>query len=336
MEKNNRKIVKEFIECCPDSKYLLNKRGQNILHIAVQMGHKINFLGFDVIKLLGLGQDVDGNTPLHIATKNWFAETVDLLTTDERVLQLRNKSGLRAQDIAETELKPYYIFQQRLTLAYLKYATRGIKGYEKIKSMRRPAEPLADDKERDYVNTFLLVATLVATMTFAAGFTIPGGFTSSNPHLGRAALATNPTLILFLLFDTLALVCSVATIAILIWAQVGDPALLHASIDVVLPLMQYSLLSMPLAFFFGVITAVGQVKWLVAIFSMSAFAFFCWVLFLVAPHVMLKRSNSAAVDYGFLFWLMMVFRRLHLNIPNDEKISRLRLSRTVSTSKQVA
>ncbi|CAH8273295.1 unnamed protein product [Arabidopsis lyrata] len=42
------------------------------------------------------------------------------------------------------------------------------------------------DKHKDNVNALLLVANLVATVAFAAGFTIPGGFSSAPPNLGMA------------------------------------------------------------------------------------------------------------------------------------------------------
>lgn len=42
-----------------------------------------------------------------------------------------------------------------------------------------------EEIRRNRVNTLLVVATLVATMTFAAGFTMPGGY--SNSVLMRAS-----------------------------------------------------------------------------------------------------------------------------------------------------
>ncbi|XP_024009575.1 protein ACCELERATED CELL DEATH 6 [Eutrema salsugineum] len=161
VEKCSREIVDVFLKRCPDSKHLLNKRGQNILHIAAKMGHHI--IKNDVRKILEFGQDVDGNTPLHLATKKLCSGLITSLTSDVRILQVRNNNGLRAPDIAESEVKPNHIFQERLTLALLLSANTKQKGYEKIRSMTRPSEPLNHDKNRDYVNTLLLVAALVAT-----------------------------------------------------------------------------------------------------------------------------------------------------------------------------
>ena len=44
------------------------------------------------------------------------------------------------------------------------------------------------ERYKDSVNTLMVTATLVATVTFAAGLTLPGGYMSSGPSLGMAAL----------------------------------------------------------------------------------------------------------------------------------------------------
>ncbi|KAG7615946.1 putative ankyrin repeat-containing domain, PGG domain, protein accelerated cell death 6 [Arabidopsis thaliana] len=291
-EKGHENIVEEFIKRCPGSKHLLNKLGQNVLHIAAKNG-KFWISNMLIINKdtehLGVGQDVDGNTPLHLAVMNWHFKSITWLARSSKILKVRNKNGLRARDIAEREVKPHYIFQERWTLALLLHAIHS-RGFESVHSLTKPSVPLDPKNNRDYVNTLLLVAALVATMTFAAGFTIPGGFNSSAPHLGRATLATNPTLFIFLVLDILAMQSSVATIGILIWAQLGDPVLIRSSLHVALPLLLFALLCMPLAFLFGVVTAVGHVKWLVVIICIISVLFFSWAIFVLGPHVMLQRS----------------------------------------------
>ncbi|CAL9225319.1 unnamed protein product [Arabidopsis halleri] len=311
-EEGHKEIVFEFIKRYPDSKYLLNKLGQNVLHVAAKNGRwSTSYLLMSNKKTehLGVGQDVDGNTPLHLAVMNWHFESIDCLASSSKILKVRNKSGLRARDIAELEVKPNYIFHERWTLALLLYAIHS-NGFEYVHSLTRPAEPLDPKNNRDYVNTLLLVAALVATMTFAAGFTIPGGFNSSAPHLGRATLATNPTLFIFLLLDILAMQSSVATIGTLIWAQLGDPSLIRSSLHVALPLLLFALLCMPLAFLFGLITAVGHVKWLLAIICIISLLFFFWAIFVLGPHVMLQRPYVSPNNAGFFLVTFMQYKTI--------------------------
>ena len=61
---------------------------------------------------LGVGQDVDGNTPLHLAVMNWHFDSITCLASTSKILKLRNNRGLRARDIAELEVTPNYIFEE--------------------------------------------------------------------------------------------------------------------------------------------------------------------------------------------------------------------------------
>ncbi|GMP65510.1 hypothetical protein CsSME_00026261 [Camellia sinensis var. sinensis] len=65
-------IIKEIIQCCLDSGELLDLRGQNTLHFAVLSGKSsvIRYI-LETTELEGLINQVDndGNTPLHLATR---------------------------------------------------------------------------------------------------------------------------------------------------------------------------------------------------------------------------------------------------------------------------
>ncbi|VVB07116.1 unnamed protein product [Arabis nemorensis] len=200
VEKGHVDVVKEILKRCPDSVELLNKQGQNILHVAAKSGKSRSLLlkhikGLDRKKNHLIEEvDEDGNTPLHLATINWHPRIVRDLTwfssNGTKVLNIKNKDGLRALDIAELNLQSNYIFRERMTLMVLLSAYKP-KGYEKIPTngmtLRSRSEPVGVNKYKDSVNALLLVATLIATVTFAAGITIPGGFNSS----GMAILANN-------------------------------------------------------------------------------------------------------------------------------------------------
>ncbi|XP_010422377.1 PREDICTED: protein ACCELERATED CELL DEATH 6 [Camelina sativa] len=299
-EKGHIKIVQEILKRCPNSKYLLNKLGQNLLHIAAKVGdYKLvkSLMRSDDTKYMGAEQDVDGNTPLHLATLNWRYQSAKTLAFHTELLKLRNNNGLTARGVAESEMKSNYIFHERLTLAYILCASVDV---EPVKSITKPSKPLDHEKSRDYINTLLLVASLVATMTFAAGFTIPGGLNSSGPYLGRATMTNHRSLFFFLLFDTLALVCSVATIYILIWAQLGDPSLVPSSLNMALPLLLFALMCMPFAFIAGIMTVISHVPWMSYIISLIAFFFLHWAMSILGPQVLLQQTN---VHWLYGVWL---------------------------------
>lgn len=120
VEKGRIKVVKEICKRCPYSKLLLNKKGQNLLHIAAESG-KFRILrhltAHEQINHLANEKDVDGNTPLHLATIYWRPRAVRELGGKKNLL-IQNNNGLVALDIAESKLQPHYIFRE-VCLAYL-------------------------------------------------------------------------------------------------------------------------------------------------------------------------------------------------------------------------
>ncbi|KAH7842486.1 hypothetical protein Vadar_005841 [Vaccinium darrowii] len=67
-----------------------------------------------------------------------------------------------------------------------------------------------DEKLKSFINTMALVAALIATLTFAAAFTMPGGYNNSPDNSGVATLVKKTALKVFILSDTLAMCCTAA------------------------------------------------------------------------------------------------------------------------------
>ena len=106
-KEGHTKVVKEFIQqqwLYPTE--LLNKKSQNILHVAAENG-KNNvvkvILSDSKFEELIYAVDKNGNTALHLASQNLHSRVICSLTWDKRVdLKRRNKEGLTARDIASS------------------------------------------------------------------------------------------------------------------------------------------------------------------------------------------------------------------------------------------
>jgi len=110
-EKGHIEVVKEICKRCPVSTHLRNRKDQNILHIAADRGRFRLLRQWRNHEHLANEKDVDGNTPLHLATIKWRPRAVQFLAVRKNLL-IQNNSGLTALDIAELNLRPNYIFME--------------------------------------------------------------------------------------------------------------------------------------------------------------------------------------------------------------------------------
>ena len=121
----------------------------------------------------------------------------------------------------------------------------------------KQSEQSDTDYSKDRVNILLLVSTLVATVTFAAGFTMPGG-----EDQGMATMLRHSLFHVFVFCDTIAMYSSIFVAVTLIWAQLGDDHLVLFALRTALPLLGVALATMSLAFFSGVYLVVSKLNWL--------------------------------------------------------------------------
>ncbi|CAL9233139.1 unnamed protein product, partial [Arabidopsis halleri] len=326
VEKGHEDVVKELLKRFPDSVEQLNKEGQNIIHIAAKSGKSRSFImdhinKLDTKKHLMEEQDVDGNTPLHLATINWRPKSVRMLTNYKKVRDIQNSAGLRPLDIAEINLQSDYVFRERMTLMVLLGAynlrQRGISLLPTSgMTLRSRSENLGGggEKYKDRVNILLLVAALVATMTFAAGFTMPGGFNSSAPNAGMAILVDE--LSAFIVADTIAMFTSVVAIVALIWAQLGDRELAHRAFHLALPALFFALLFMSVAFVFGVMATTKHNIGLTRFMSIVFDIFFLVTVALLTPYVIPQVYGLPIIGIATSFYLNLLL--LFVN-EDDEK-----------------
>ncbi|CAL5336739.1 unnamed protein product [Camellia sinensis] len=105
---------------------------------------------------------------------------------------------------------------------------------------------------KDRINTLLLVATIIITVTFAAGITVPGGYDDSKTHKGMALMVKKSAFQVFVIANALAMYSSIIVAVLLIWAQLGDLNLVLVSLKLASPLFGGALMMLAISFMTGV------------------------------------------------------------------------------------
>ncbi|XP_058219975.1 protein ACCELERATED CELL DEATH 6-like [Rhododendron vialii] len=234
--KGHSNIIKVIVHHCPDSGELLDLRGRNILHAAVLSG-KLNVVRYvlETKELEGLidQSDNEGNTPLHLATMERKTLIVRYLMWDKRAdPRAINNMGRTAVDHGNSFGKIFSSESEELEAA------------SKMQTYKQMG------------HTLLMVATLIATVTFAAAFTMPGGFNNDvGPNQGLALLQSSGTLEWFIISDSIAMSTSMIAACVIFWGSViAKETYLYYFVTATL-LMHIALQSSVVAFTAGV-TAV--------------------------------------------------------------------------------
>ncbi|KAF7849997.1 hypothetical protein BT93_L0048 [Corymbia citriodora subsp. variegata] len=263
--------IKELLRDWPDPEELLTlKKRRNILHVAAKYGrasivrHMLSDPNLD--KLIN-AKDTEGNTPLHVATLQWQPEVVLSLSRDNRVdLKLVNNDNSMALDIVDEQLKKIDApLRESLTGIILVSAGAHRSKDEAIcrtkgLGLARDLESL--DRLKNEANTRMVVATLIATITFAAGFSVPGGYNNSEPDVGIATLLNKPMYDCFVICNTIAMYSSIISVVILLWTQISDSVAMLYALKKARLLLLIALLTMAAAFMAGVYVTISKRNWI--------------------------------------------------------------------------
>ncbi|OMO96226.1 hypothetical protein COLO4_15399 [Corchorus olitorius] len=224
----------------PEMWDLQDNKGQTILHLAVARGKldSVKFILGTNLSHDGLinQQDNEGNTALHLAIMQIDNQKIfKLLIKDTRVDKtITNIEGLAVIDILLLN-KELGFFEKNLIalsvarkggLESLGHAinkngskTRSIEttNLEQLQQpartdtqvTNRKAEHLGPKRPsyeqiKGIASINLLVTTLIATVSFAAGFTMPGGYRSDGPDQGMAILSRKSAFRVFVITNALA------------------------------------------------------------------------------------------------------------------------------------
>lgn len=274
-ENGHVSVILVLIKHYPNFRGFCHERRDTPLH-HIKLGSYKEYKEFLVIDKLIQGQkntqDMDGATPLHRAIQRKDMNLTEALLTDGADRTIKDKDDESVLDLLAEVCKhndEWYAMckrvgiDPRLTTTYVQRETN-------LLEMR---------------GALSVVAGLLATITFTAGFTLPGGF---NNDTGEALLAKDAAFLVFLLADTYAMCCSMLVLFCLIWSMLsgGDKTLLLIDRSVVILLQ--SLYATLVAFMTGVFTVI---------FHKSL-----WAAILV--FVMCSVIGISATIRSILFWLI--------------------------------
>ncbi|KAM3345498.1 hypothetical protein P3S68_025207 [Capsicum galapagoense] len=201
---------------------MLDSNGQNALHVAIS-NYKTGVVTFLLLNAkeshnLIDEPDNDGNTPLHLLAASDWISVPDKLRRHASTKMSFNKENQTPVDIlssTEKTLRAARPFQR----CRLRHCRLGRRDFEiKWKKMQKPEDEteskgmLKDIMEATQIH--LVVATLLVTVTFAAGFTLPGGFESdlNSSNKGMVILIRETVFRAFVVSDSIAFTCSAGAV----------------------------------------------------------------------------------------------------------------------------
>ncbi|XP_026460991.1 uncharacterized protein LOC113362531 [Papaver somniferum] len=192
--------MKKMIQHCLDCWEVLDNKGRNFLHVAAQYNNS------NVLKyvLNEISSDTVVETIIRMKDKNG-KEPCQMHPNFSYILS-RNTSVMQTTRDADEIVK----FEEALI--------REEREAKEVK-FRNSAEFKETEKTRreqmEYYNqTLLVVSALIATVAFAANFTLPGGYNNDRPDEGMALLVSKPSFIVFIVSNSLAMVLSALAILI--------------------------------------------------------------------------------------------------------------------------
>ncbi|KAB2020954.1 hypothetical protein E1A91_D07G109500v1 [Gossypium mustelinum] len=243
-------VVKALLACEPGIAPRIDKKGQTALHMAVK-GQSLAVVE-ELIRvnpsLMINMVDTKGNTSLHIATRKGRAQIVKLLLGyKETDIKAVNRCGETAFDIAEKtgHLEIASMLQQhgvqsaraikpaatnparelKQTVSDIKHEVHyqlehTLQTRKQVQGIAKRINKMHSEGLNNAINSTTVVAVLIATVAFAAIFTVPGQYVDDpndippGDSLGEANIAPKPAFIIFFIFDSIALFISLAVVVV--------------------------------------------------------------------------------------------------------------------------
>ncbi|XP_058753361.1 ankyrin repeat-containing protein At5g02620-like [Vicia villosa] len=209
-------VVEELIKADPSTINMVDNKGNTALHIATRKGRT------QIIKLIlgqsetdGMAINKSGETALDTAEKTGHSEVKSILTehgiqSGKSITKSQPKTAARELKQTVSDIK-HEVHHQ---LEHTRQTRKSVQGIAK-RLNKMHTEGL-----NNAINSTTVVAVLIATVAFAAIFTVPGQFVDDpkkvpkGKSLGEANIAPQAAFLIFFVFDSFALFISLAVVVV--------------------------------------------------------------------------------------------------------------------------
>ncbi|XP_021762590.1 ankyrin repeat-containing protein NPR4-like [Chenopodium quinoa] len=211
------KAARAILLHCPQSITICDPNGKTVLHLmklgSYQEGTEM--LSIPALKRLINIPDIEGNTPLHLAARNSdhiMAKVI--LDTDKTGINLRNKEGytpwdlIKLQELSENMAEIGYQLVMHLD-------DKQTPSQPQVINQTTLCPENANERMQKKFSTLGIIAVILAAITFAAGFSIPGGF----DQRGYAVLTRDTVFKVFMLSNTTAMCGYTFVLFSTLWAM---------------------------------------------------------------------------------------------------------------------
>ncbi|XP_076921630.1 uncharacterized protein LOC143583118 [Bidens hawaiensis] len=246
----NTLFITEIIRLYPDTIWKIDDKGKTIFHLAIKRRHaKIYNLLYEIgamKDLINTISDKSGNNMLHMVSKSG------------KQTRFKEVSGVVLQ--MQRELLWYKEVEKMIPP---QYRERKNKAGETPKELftRKHADLVTKGEEwmKNTASQCMVAATLIATIVFAAAFTLPGGY---DQDTGIPFFRKEPSLIIFVIADALSLISSSTSVLIFLSILTSR----YAEDDF--------LTSLPYKLMFGILTLFLSIVAMMVAFSASFFVLY--------------------------------------------------------------
>ncbi|GKD60942.1 ankyrin repeat-containing protein [Tanacetum coccineum] len=276
--KGHLEVVKALSQKVPTIVGRADKKGQTALHMAVK-GQNVEVVNALIEAHNALINMVDkwDNTALHITTRK-VAQTLDtagnlgqieIATICFATTRVPKHQSIKRRPLPLTpktrELKQ--------TVSDIKHNVHDqlehtLKTQKRVKVIGKRINKMHLEGLNNAINSTTVVAVLIATVTFAAIFQLPGQYvdgTNGIPDgftMGEGNIASKPEFIVFLIFDSLALFISLAVVVVQTSIVVVEKRAKKQVMAVINKLMWLACVFVSVAFLALSFIVVGNEKWL--------------------------------------------------------------------------